>query len=267
MEVEDLVASGGPGDKELGSVMKVHSEMEKTEFYVTTRVVDEGEEGAAAGGGRAASIEIVLQFDANSKPLLMVELAAKAASVCVVRETKGIQNAFVIELKGKGAGGGKQLAVQTEGCNLREAWKLADFVQAEVIQANDVGAILQNYGVEAARASIVREVKNVFGVYGIKVDPRHLGLVADYMTFEGGYTALNRIGIESSPSAFHKMSFETSSNFLTDAALNGELDPLVSPSSRIVMGQIVQSGTGAFDLLVSEEEQKPPSSGRKVRFS
>jgi hypothetical protein len=24
----------------------------------------------------------------------------------------------------------------------------------------------------------------VFGVYGIKVDPRHLGLIADYMTFD-----------------------------------------------------------------------------------
>ena len=126
--------------------------------------------------------------------------------------------------------------------------------------------MLEAYGVEAARANIVKQVKDVFGVYGIQVDPRHLGLVADYMTFKGGYTALNRIGIESSPSAFHKMSFETSSQFLTDAALMGERDPLMSPSARIVMGQIVNSGTGAFDLLV--QETKPVAkSPQKVRFS
>ena len=35
--------------------------------------------------------------------------------------------------------------------------------------------------------AIVREVKAVFGVYGIEIDHRHLSLIADYMTQEGGY--------------------------------------------------------------------------------
>lgn len=48
---------------------------------------------------------------------------------------------------------------------------------------------------EAARASIVAEITNVFGAYGIAVDPRHLGLVADHMTFDGGYRPLNRAGM------------------------------------------------------------------------
>ena len=48
---------------------------------------------------------------------------------------------------------------------------------------------------EAARASIVGEVLSVFGVYGINVDPRHLALIADYMTFEGKYRPMNRLGI------------------------------------------------------------------------
>lgn len=46
---------------------------------------------------------------------------------------------------------------------------------------NDISAVLRTYGVEAARAAIVKEVAGVFGVYGISVDPRHLGLIADYM--------------------------------------------------------------------------------------
>jgi hypothetical protein len=37
------------------------------------------------------------------------------------------------------------------------------------------------YGVEMARASIVREMVRVFGVYNIEVDIRHLELIADYM--------------------------------------------------------------------------------------
>ena len=52
-----------------------------------------------------------------------------------------------------------------------------------------------HFGVEAARAAIVKEVKTVFGVYGISVDPRHLGLIADYMTQGGAYRPFNRMGI------------------------------------------------------------------------
>lgn len=63
----------------------------------------------------------------------------------------------------------------------------------------------RHYGVEAARAAIMKEVRNVFGVYGIAVDLRHLGLIADYMTFQGGYKAFNRIGITDQPSPFLKV--------------------------------------------------------------
>lgn len=42
--------------------------------------------------------------------------------------------------------------------------------------------MLAAYGVEACRATIVREVSSVFGAYGIGVDPRHLSLIADFMT-------------------------------------------------------------------------------------
>lgn len=63
------------------------------------------------------------------------------------------------------------------------------------LTSNDIWAVCQTYGVEAARASIVAEITGVFGAYGIAVDPRHLGLVADHMTFDGGYRPLNRAGM------------------------------------------------------------------------
>ena len=47
-------------------------------------------------------------------------------------------------------------------------------------------AVWRVLGVEAARATLVREVRAVFGAYGIAVDPRHLGLIADYMMHQVG---------------------------------------------------------------------------------
>jgi DNA-directed RNA polymerase I subunit RPA1 len=45
------------------------------------------------------------------------------------------------------------------------------------------------------------------------------------------------------------MSFETATTFLMDATLQKQTDHLESPSARIVMGRIVEMGTGSFDLL------------------
>jgi DNA-directed RNA polymerase I subunit RPA1 len=117
--------------------------------------------------------------------------------------------------------------------------------------------MLSVYGVEAARACLVEQVGAVFSVYGITVDHRHLSLVADYMTFEGGYKPLNRAGIDSSTSPFVRMTFETSAAFLTQAALEGEVDALDSASARLCLGQLLRSGTGAFDMLVPNEERPP----------
>jgi len=95
----------------------------------------------------------------------------------------------------------------------------------------------------------LQEIKNVFSAYGIHVDPRHLSLVSDYMTFEGTIKAFNRVGLESNASPFQKMSFETTTHFLRGAVLSGDTEKLASPSSRLVVGRVVGSGTGCFELL------------------
>jgi len=104
--------------------------------------------------------------------------------------------------------------------------------------------VLENYGVEAARATIVNEVQKVFKAYGVGVDPRHLELVADYMTRTGDYTACNRLGIAKEPSPLMRMSFETATQFLSGAALTGDIDFVNSPSSTICLGQPPRVGTG-----------------------
>ena len=68
------------------------------------------------------------------------------------------------------------------------------------------------------------------------------------MTHEGGYTPLNRSGMETHVSPLLKMTFETTTHFLTQAATHGDPDPLTAPSAAIVLGKPVSCGTGAFGL-------------------
>jgi len=92
------------------------------------------------------------------------------------------------------------------------------------LYSNDIYNISQTYGIEAASRVIVREVRDVFKMYGITVDSRHLSLIADYMTFDGTFKPLNRKGMENSASPLQQISFESSLDFLKTATLQGKLD-------------------------------------------
>eukprot|EP00002_Diphylleia_rotans_P012997 TRINITY_DN2531_c0_g1_i4.p1 TRINITY_DN2531_c0_g1~~TRINITY_DN2531_c0_g1_i4.p1 ORF type:complete len:1671 (+),score=368.10 TRINITY_DN2531_c0_g1_i4:68-5080(+) len=193
--------------------------------------------------GRYFSTRIVVP--ASYPKVLMIDLAKRAAEKVLVRSTKGITKCHVRPDMSDAS----KLFIETEGVNFSAIGELMDDVDISAITSNDIAQILKTYGVEAAHTAITREIFKVFDVYGIAVDQRHITLLADYMTFEGGYTPLNRIGIGGSTSPLQKMSFETSTTFLTKAALHGEYETNKSPSSRIVFGQAVRCGTGAMAIL------------------
>lgn len=193
-------------------------------------------------------VELRLRFPTHSKTLLMVPLVEKVAQQVLVRHCPGISRCYLIQQR-LGDAQEESPCIQTEGLNFEEIWGLDDVLDVNKLQTNDIYQTLQTYGVEAARASISKQINDVFGVYGISVDYRHLSLIADYMTNGGGYTPMNRIGMQHKGSAFQQITFETSMKFLTDAALHGLSDDLNSSSSRLVMGQPPRIGTGAFSLL------------------
>jgi len=192
--------------------------------------------------------EVTVNVPYTSKKFLISAMAKEVCESSLIRSTPGISGCFTVQ-KAPLGGDSKQWMVQTDGVNFSEVLKHSDLIDTARICCNDIHAILKTYGVEAARGAIVREISGVFGVYGIKVNPRHLNLLADYMTQQGGYKPLNRLAMSASPAVFQKISFETSMGFILDASMRGDVDRMVSPSSRLVVGQPVRNGTGRFDLL------------------
>ncbi|KAJ3105589.1 hypothetical protein HDU97_007931 [Phlyctochytrium planicorne] len=195
-------------------------------------------------GGRWCELD--LKFPSSTKKMLMVALVEKVLKSVVIHEVPGVNRCYPLPNESENDTS-KNLG--SEGCNLRGMWDFDNHIDVTQIYTNDIFAVLATYGVEAARAAIMQEIASVFGVYGISVDRRHLSLIADFMTFEGGYKPFNRTSMASNPSPFAQMSFETTANFLTTATMSGDVDPLVSPSARIVLGKVVGGGTGSFDIL------------------
>ncbi|KAH9816115.1 hypothetical protein DFH28DRAFT_1025843 [Melampsora americana] len=199
------------------------------------------------------SCEFIMNFSSTSHKLLLIGIIEKCCQMAVIQEIPGIGRALSAQ-SDKPHQDKSQYCV-TEGANLKAAWNFGHgFIEMNQLYSNDISAILKTYGVEAARAAIIKEMSGVFGVYGIGVDYRHLTVIADYMTSEGGYKAFNRPGLSNHVSPFLKASYETTTTFLTDATIFGDFDDLMSPSASIVMGQAPRCGTNSFDLLV---ETKP----------
>ncbi|CAI5745598.1 unnamed protein product [Peronospora destructor] len=193
-------------------------------------------------------VELHLRFPTHSKTLLMVPLVEKVAKQVLVQYCPGISRCYLMNQR-IGELQEEKPCVQTEGLNFQEIWGFDDILDVNNLATNDIYQVLQTYGVEAARASISKQITDVFGVYGISVDPRHLSLLADYMTTQGGYMPLNRMGMNYKGSSLQQITFETSMKFLSQAALGGLADKLESPSARLVLGQPPRVGTGSFSLL------------------
>ena len=187
-----------------------------------------------------------LRVDPATCPLLMVGLVERAAQDTVVRARPNIDEGFINKEEGRGR------CLQTAGCNFEEIWQLSnEEVDHTKLVSNHIWGIRCAYGVEAARMSIADQIRGVFAVYGISVDPRHLSLIADFMTYDGEYKPMNRIGMADVSSTFLQMSFESTSVFMVDAALHKRNDPMMSPSANIVMGHPIRHGTGAFECIAT----------------
>ena len=197
-------------------------------------------------------LEFSLHFPVGdpSRSLLMSVIESVAACLNL-REIKGLGAAF-LEAPSKPS---DAYVISTEGVQFQalvdalppELFELIDF---PLTSSNDINAVLTTFGIEAGRALIMSEISSVFDVYGISVSPRHLSLIADYMTFDGTFRPMNRSGISTATtSPLSKMTFETCYGFLKEAVIKNDIDMLDSPSARLVLGQVTNIGSGAMQIL------------------
>jgi DNA-directed RNA polymerase I subunit RPA1 len=193
------------------------------------------------------SCSIQLQYDISTPKLLLLPLVEEAARTAVIQSIPGLGACTYTKAD---PDKGEPAYVETEGVNLLAMRDYQDVIKPHSLRTNSIHHMLVFYGVEAARASIVREMDDVFKGHSISVDNRHLNLIGDVMTHSGGFRAFNRNGlVKDGSSPLAKMSFETTVGFLKEAVLERDWDNLRSPSARIVAGRVGTVGTGGFDVL------------------
>jgi DNA-directed RNA polymerase II subunit RPB1 len=137
----------------------------------------------------------------------------------------------------------KEYVIDTEGSNIPDIMALS-FVDKSRTQTNDIRAIYKHYGVEAAKAAIIREINGVMTFNGVYVDLRHIRLIADQMTYKGVLAAINRHGqklTEASP--LMKSSFECTVQTLVKSGVRSAIDNMNGITPNVMIGQTARFGT------------------------
>ena len=146
--------------------------------------------------------------------------------------------------------------IYSEGSNLEKVLDI-EGVDPYRTTTNDIQAVGRVLGIEAARNMIIKEAYNTLMEQGLNVDLRHIMLVADIMTVDGTIRAIGRHGVsKEKESVLSRAAFEITVSHLLQAARRGEVDKLGGVAENIIVGQPVNLGTGAVQLVMKRTKKK-----------
>ena len=134
-----------------------------------------------------------------------------------------------------------------EGYGLRECMTTVG-VDGLHTKTNNVMEAREVLGIEAARSTIITEISEV--MKDMDIDPRHMQLLADVMTYKGEVLGITRFGLaKMRDSVLQLASFEKTADHLFDAGGAGRTDLIEGVSECIIMGKTMGLGTGAMEVV------------------
>ncbi len=155
-----------------------------------------------------------------------------------------------------------ELYLVSAGSNIESIIEI-DGVDKSRLYTNDVFAMYRQFGIEAARNALARELKSTLDEQKISVDIRHLLLIADAMTASGTIKGVGRHGLSGEKhSVFARAAYEETVKHLINAAAFGEIDPMRGVTENILVGKQIPVGTGSVKLAIKKEDMakvKPKS--------
>lgn len=192
-----------------------------------------------------ASVIVKLEKEENFNLLYRLKEKLKAVHISGV---KGILQVLPVKR-------GEEYIILTAGSNLKLVTAL-EFVDAERTTSNDIYEIADTFGIEAARQAILDELNKVIDSQGLKIDVRHLLLIADTMCVSGAVKGITRYGVVNEKSSvLARASFETPIKHIVLASIVGEEDKLNSVIENVMLNQPVPIGTGLPSLAVKMKRE------------
>jgi DNA-directed RNA polymerase II subunit RPB1 len=144
-----------------------------------------------------------------------------------------------------------EYVIYTNGVNLNEIRYFTGIDLNKTI-SNDIVQIYNTFGIEVARAVLMKEIATAYTTQGGEVNYQHIKIIVDQMTMTGSINSIDRHGLNKSDAdPLSRASFEKPVEQLWNAGVFGETDHCKGVSSRIMAGQVIRGGTGYCDLILN----------------
>ena len=138
--------------------------------------------------------------------------------------------------------------IDTDGTNLSEVLTQPGVDSYRTI-SNEMWEIMNIFGIEAARAYLDLEFMNIVSSGGVNINPVHIQVLIDKMTYTGSIRAIARFGVETAQyDPIARATFEEVMSQIITSAMFSEKDNLNGISSNIVLGTKINAGTGRIGL-------------------
>jgi DNA-directed RNA polymerase III subunit RPC1 len=204
-------------------------------------------------GGRGVGAKSKLSLDEGGSDLLLRVNHLKRALPTIAISGYPDASRAIIQMEEKKEGTEPHNRTWVEHKVLVEGYGFRDCMTTEGVigtkaTTNSVMECREVLGIEAARTTIAAEITSVMGEMGI--DPRHMQLLADVMTYKGQVLGITRFGLSKMrDSVLQLASFEKTPDHLFEAAAGMKSDKIEGVSESIIMGQTMSVGTGAFQVV------------------
>ena len=193
------------------------------------------------------------------KDNVIITLVEESDSITVntllnkIRKTivKGVPEIARVTLKEENG----EWVIQTTGSNLLKVLEVEGIDKFNV-RTNNIFEIGITLGIEAARNSLISELKATLENQGLEVDIRYLMLVADLMCHKGHLQQIGRHGIAGSKdSVLARAAFEITVPTIARAAKEGEIEELKGITENVIVGSQIPIGSGTVDIYMNTSKK------------
>jgi len=236
--------------KEIISEIKIDFANKKVEIALDSKAL----KMVHAGSQKIAERLKEKGFDIKERDLKLILNASEMDFKTIYKLKEKLKDTIISGVKGVSqvvvATRGRDYIIITAGSNLTEVMNIKG-IDKDKIFSNDIYDVSNVLGIEAARQTIVNEIKKVVESQGLDINDRHFKLVADAMTYSGTVKGVTRMGIISEKaSILARATFETPDKQFVNATIQGGRDEMKSVIENILINQPIPVGTGLPGLLV-----------------
>lgn len=131
------------------------------------------------------------------------------------------------------------------------------------LYCNSPVACSSRFGIDYGSMILASEVWRIMRSNNTYIDPRHISILADFMTHRGYLVPINRHGLNRlNTDPIVRCCFEQATDVFRNAALFNETSVMNSVSERLVFGQPVLLGTGTVEI----RERDPQTTQTEKNF-